>query len=71
MNFLACDGSWSVGVGGEVLCSGTPITVTGEQMRAELQVAPSISDEEFLELKDVTISLFTAVFCFLVMKKLL
>ena len=71
MNFLACDGIWSVGAGGEALCNGTPVSITGEEMRTELQVTPPMTDEEYFQLKDVTFSLFAAVFCFLVLKKLL
>tara|TARA_B100001059_G_scaffold121328_1_gene121377 strand:- start:37 stop:252 length:216 start_codon:yes stop_codon:yes gene_type:complete len=71
MNFLACDGIWSVGAGGEALCNGTPVSITGEEMRTELQLTQPLTDDEYFQLKDATLSLFVVVFGFLLLKKVL
>lgn len=68
MNFLACDGSWSVDAGG-INCVGTLITITSEEMADEL-VSPALTLEETEMLIDATIILFAVVFGFLVLKKL-
>jgi hypothetical protein len=33
MNFIACDGAWSAGASGELLCTGTLVSVPGEEMQ--------------------------------------
>lgn len=70
MNFLACDGSWSVGAANEISCTGTLITVTGQEIAAEVQ-APPLTPEETTYLIDATLGLFVLVFGFLVLKKVL
>lgn len=69
MNFIACDGTWSAGVSGELICTGTAVAITGEEMRAELN--PGLTLEEADALKDATMSLFAMVFVFLVLRKVL
>lgn len=69
MNFIACDGSWSVGASGEVICTGTPVTITSSELKAELN--PGLTPEEVDALKDASMSLFAVVFCFLVLRKVL
>lgn len=67
MNFIACDGSWTAGVSGEVLCTGQLVAITGEEIRAEL--SPGLTPEETQQLVDSAIELFALVFIFLVLKK--
>lgn len=69
MNFLACDGSWSVDAGG-INCVGTLITITSEEIAEEIS-SPALTLEETQSLIDATIILFAMVFGFLVLKKLL
>lgn len=69
MNFIACDGAWSAGASGELICTGTAVAITGEELRAELN--PGLTLEEADALKDATLSLFAMVFCFLVLRKVL
>lgn len=66
MNFLACDGSWSVGAGG-INCSGTLITITSEEMAGE--ISPGLTREEADLLIDASLGLFVIVFFFLVLRK--
>lgn len=68
MNFLACDGSWSVDAGG-INCVGTLVTITGEEIAGEI-VSPALTLEETQSLIDATLILFAVVFGFLVLKKL-
>lgn len=68
MNFLACDGSWSVDAGG-INCVGTLITITGEEIAEEI-ASPALTLEETQMLIDATLILFAIVFGFLVIKKL-
>lgn len=68
MNFLACDGSWSVGASNEISCTGTLITITSQDMAAEFQ-PPPLTQEETTALIDATLMLFVIVFGFLVLKK--
>ncbi len=70
MNFLACDGNWSVGASGEISCAGTPITITGQDLASELS-APALTPEDAELLVDSTLGLFVIVFGFLVLKKML
>ena len=69
MNFLTCDGSWTVGAAGEIQCAGQLVTITGEEIRAE--ISPGLTDEETKLLLDSTLGLFALVFVFLVLKKAL
>lgn len=69
MNFITCDGSWTVGGAGEIQCAGQLVTITGEEIRAEL--SPGLTDEETKLLLDSAIELFALVFVFLVLKKAL
>ncbi|HZX52403.1 MAG TPA: hypothetical protein VFE95_10375 [Pseudomonas sp.] len=69
MNFIVCDGDWSAGASGELLCTGTLVSITGEEIRDEFN--PGLTDEEAQQLLDATMGLFAAVFCFLVLKKVL
>lgn len=69
MNFLACDGTWTVGAGG-IACDGTLVTITSQEIAEELG-SPALSLEETEMLIDATLILFAMVFGFLVTKKLL
>lgn len=69
MNFLTCDGSWSVGAGG-ITCDGALITITSEEIAEEI-ASPALTLEETEALIDATLILFAMVFGFLVLKKLL
>jgi hypothetical protein len=69
MNFIACDGAWSAGASGEPQCSGTLVSITGEEIREA--VNPGLTDEDAITLTDAAIGLFATVFCFLVLKKVL
>jgi hypothetical protein len=69
MNFIVCDGDWSAGASGELLCTGTLVSITGEEVRAEL--SPGLTDEDAIGLTDATMGLFAVVFGFLVLKKVL
>lgn len=71
MNFLGCEGSWAVGAAGEVICNGTPVALTTEDLRTELQIAPALTTEDMQTLLDETIVLFAVVFGFLALKKVL
>lgn len=61
MNLIACDGTWQTAPEGYLLCSGT------------LQVVPDsgLTTEEAIQLKDGALGIFVAVFCILVLKKVL
>lgn len=67
MNFIACDGDWSTGSGGELICSGTPVAITGSELQAELN--PGLTPEEIKGLTDASLYLFATVFVFLVLRK--
>lgn len=71
MNFLTCDGSWSVDASGAIQCSGTLVAITGQEIRTELQVSDPLTPEDYVELRDWTIMLFVVVFGFAVLKKAL
>lgn len=70
MNFLACDGSWTFGGAGEISCSGTLSAYTSQELRDELSKS-SLSAEETQQMLDATLLLFSIVFGFLVLKKVL
>lgn len=69
MNFIACEGAWAAGASGELLCTGTFVSITGEEIRDEFN--PGLTDEEAQQLIDATMGLFAVVFVFLVLKKVL
>ena len=69
MNFLACDGTWSADLSGSIQCSGTLVSITGDEMRTELQVSEPLAPEDYIALRDWTVVLFVVVFGFLVLKK--
>lgn len=65
MYLFVCDGVVSSGPGGEVICSGTLSTVAYEPALSGL------STEDAVELSDLTLGLFAAVFVTLALKKAL
>lgn len=69
MNFLACEGDWSVGVDGEPICTGTLVSLTSEEMQSLYGAA--LSWDQVAELQGEVIILFALVFGFLVLKKAL
>jgi len=69
MNFLACDGSWSVGAGGEPICTGTLVSLTQEEMQA--LYGSALTWDQVAELQGEAITLFALVFGFLALKKVL
>jgi hypothetical protein len=69
MNFLSCDGTWTVGAGG-IDCDGTLVTITSQEIAEELS-SPALTLEETELLIDATLIVFAMVFGFLVIKKLL
>lgn len=69
MNFIACDGSWSTDPDGSLICTGTPVAITGSELQAELN--PGLTPAEVEGLTDSALYLFALVFCFLVLRKVL
>lgn len=69
MNFLACEGDWSVGVDGEPICTGTLVSLTSEEMQT--LYGSALSWDQVAELQGEVIILFAVVFGFLVLKKAL
>lgn len=69
MNFLACEGDWSVGAGGEPICSGALVSLTSEEMQA--LSGSALTWDQVSELQGEVITLFALVFGFLVLKKVL
>ncbi len=69
MNFLACEGDWSVGVDGEPICTGTLVSLTSEEMQT--LYGSALSWDQVAELQGEVITLFAIVFGFLVLKKAL
>jgi len=69
MNFLACDGSWSTGPGGEPVCTGTLVSLTQQEMQSLYGAALTWADVS--ELQGEVVTLFALVFGFLVLKKAL
>lgn len=69
MNFLACEGNWSIGVDGNPICNGSLVSLTQQEMQALSGSALSWSDVS--ELQGEVITLFALVFGFLVLKKVL
>jgi len=70
MNFLACDGTWSVTAGG-INCTGTLHSFTSENLALEINGSSGISPDDSQFLYEGAISLFTSVFVFLVLKRLI
>ena len=70
MNFLTCDGAWTV-TSGAISCDGTLVSITSQEIAEELNGAPALTPEEVSTLLDATTLLFVAVFGFLVLKKML
>lgn len=68
MYFIACDGTWSTGVNGEISCSGVLHSITGEDLRVEMS---ALTWDQVSELSGEVLVLFASVFAFLVLKKLL
>ncbi len=69
MNFLACEGEWSVGAGGEPICSGTLVTLTEQEMQT--QTGAALDWDQVSELQGEIIVLFALAFGFLVLKNVL
>lgn len=69
MNFLACDGAWSVGAGGQPTCTGTLVSLTQEEMQA--LSGSALTWDQVTELQGEVITLFALVFGFLALKKVL
>lgn len=69
MNFLACDGAWSVGPGGEAICTGTLVSFTQEEMQS--LSGSALTWDQVTELQGEVITLFALVFGFLALKKVL
>lgn len=69
MNFLACEGDWFVGAGGEPTCSGQLVSLTHEEMQA--LNGSALTWDQVSELQGEIITLFALVFGFLVLKKAL
>ncbi|SIQ73526.1 hypothetical protein SAMN05878282_107147 [Aquipseudomonas alcaligenes] len=69
VNFLACEGAWSVGAGGEPICTGTLVSLTQEEMQA--LSGSALTWDQVTELQGEVITLFALVFGFLALKKVL
>lgn len=69
MNFLACDGLWSVTASG-ISCSGELLSLSSERLASEVNSSSGISPEDSQILYDGALSLFVSVFVFLVLKRL-
>ncbi len=69
MNFLACEGAWSVGAGGDPICTGTLVSLTQEEMQA--LSGSALTWDQVTELQGEVITLFALVFGFLALKKVL
>lgn len=69
MNFIACDGDWSAGASGELLCTGTLVSIPGEEMQN--LSGSALTWDQVSELQGEAIILFATVFGFLVLKKAL
>jgi len=68
MNFIACDGDWSAGASGELLCTGTLVSVPGDELQG---FGSALTWDQVSELQGEAIILFATVFGFLVLKKAL
>lgn len=70
MNFLACTGNWQV-IEGSITCDSSLVTLTSQELAAELKTQSAVSLEEVSLLIDASLLLFAIVFGFLVLKKVL
>lgn len=70
MNFLGCDGVWSLSETGSPTCSGTLTAYTTEELGALVNPA-ALSIEDAQTLTGYTVALFTSVFVVLALKKVL
>lgn len=66
MNLVLCDGTWTVGAGGAVACSGVVSVVSQDQIG---QSAMTLEDAK--QLSGETLVLFAVVFGILAVKKAL
>lgn len=67
MNFLTCDGTWSIDAAGGIVCSGNLVTYTSQEVRDI--ISPGLTIEEAVALRDEALVLFAVVFGILVIKK--
>ncbi len=69
MNFIACDGEWSAGVSGELLCTGQLVSIADDEMQG--LIGSALTWDDVSELQGEAMILFATVFGFLVLKKVL
>lgn len=69
MKFLACEGDWLAGTGGEPICTGALVSLTSQEMQALTGTA--LTWDQVGELQGEAITLFAVVFGFLILKKAL
>ncbi|MFI8608010.1 hypothetical protein ACIGFL_06705 [Pseudomonas sp. NPDC077649] len=69
MNFIACDGDWTVGAAGELQCTGQLVSVADDEMQG--LTGSALSWDDVSELQGEAMILFATVFGFLVLKKVL
>lgn len=69
MNFIACDGDWTVGAAGELQCTGQLVSVASEEMQG--LTGSALTWDDVSELQGEAMILFATVFGFLVLKKVL
>ncbi|WP_312254167.1 hypothetical protein [Stutzerimonas nitrititolerans] len=70
MNFLGCDGTWTLGAAGDIGCAGELRSFTVEELKSEVSPA-SLTIEDADDLLMLTLPVFVAVFTVLVIKKVL
>jgi hypothetical protein len=70
MNFLACDGIWSVTASG-INCTGELLSLSSERLASEITASSDITPEESTALYDGAMSLFISVFVFLCLKRVM
>ncbi|PIA69474.1 hypothetical protein CDR19_18500 [Ectopseudomonas toyotomiensis] len=69
MNFIACDGEWSAGASGELLCTGQLVSIADDEMQG--LIGSALTWDDVSELQGEAMILFATVFGFLVLKKVL
>lgn len=69
MNFIACEGDWTVGAAGELQCTGQLVSVADDEMQG--LTGSALSWDDVSELQGEAMILFATVFGFLVLKKVL
>lgn len=69
MNFIACDGEWSVDASGELLCTGQLVSIADDEMQS--LIGSALTWDDVSELQGEAVILFATVFGFLVLKKVL